>query len=239
MKRTRVRRVPEFREIVYSEDRWRLLDSLRTRATEIMRFFVQSGLEVWLHGSVARGDVWEKSDVDIVIPRRTPAYLVEYILEKAGIRPFARYIVVATPTSTPKAVVTLDEEERFSVSFPLIEFKPLELEFYKFGGYLTYDELLQNKRCPGVNKQLLLIIPSRSGHLEAPVIGYEDYVAKFLGVSLDLVRERVEVLTRRDRVGRTGIYAELVLAPNENFEEGLERLLKERPVLRRTLSELL
>lgn len=239
MRRTRVCNVPEFREVVYSEDRWRLLDTLRARAIEIMRIFMRNGLEVWLHGSVARGDVWEKSDVDIVIPRRTPAYIVEYVLERADIKPFARYIVVATPTSTPKGVITLDGEERFSVSFPLTDYKPLELEFYKFGGYLSYSELLQNKRCPGVNKQLLLIIPTQNGHLEAPVVGYEDYVAKVLGVSVNIVRERVEILTRRDEVGRTGVYAELVLAPSESFEEGLERLLKERPVLRRVLADLL
>lgn len=216
-----------------------MLIELRARATEIMSIFARRGIDVWLHGSIARGDVKEKSDIDVVIPRKTPAYIIEYLLENAGFKPYARYIIVATPTTTPKASIILDEEERIAVNFPLTEFKPLELDFYKFGGYITYDELLSGKRVPGVNKNLLLIIPTPSGHLEVPVIGYEDYVAEYLGVSVDIVRERVEVLTRRDEVGRTGVFAKILLAPTESFEEGLERLLRERPLLRRILSELL
>jgi predicted nucleotidyltransferase len=231
--RTRVSRTPEFREVVYSEEHWRLLRELREKAQRIMEVFASNNIEAWLHGSVARGDVKKTSDVDIVLPRKVPGYLIEHLLERAGFKPYARYLVAATPTSTIKAYIMLDEEERISVNFPLTDFKPIELEFYKFGGYITYNELLEDKRVPGVNKNLVLIIPTPMGHKELPVIGYESYVAEFLGVSIEVVLERVEVLTRRDEVGRTGIYAKLALAPDEGIEEGLRRLLRERPLLRK------
>jgi predicted nucleotidyltransferase len=233
--RTRVRATPEFIEVVYDERRWALLRELRAKAKNLMEAFSRRGIETWVHGSIARGDVWEKSDVDVVIPSRIPGYMVELILEDSGFKPYSRSIVAATPTSTPKGIIYLDDEERYSVSFPLVEFKPRELEFFKYSGLLTYQDLLMSKRVPGVNKNLVLIVPTPSGHLEAPVVGYEDYVAKFLGVSVEVVRERVEVLTRRDQVGRTGIFAKLALAPSESFEEALERLLRERPLLRRTI----
>jgi predicted nucleotidyltransferase len=233
MRRTRVRRIPEFREVIYDERHWQLLKELRSRALEIMRIFASNGIRVWLHGSVARGDVRAESDIDIVIPVRTPAYLVEYLLEKSGCKPRNRYIVVATPTSTPKGVIVLDDFERVTVSFPLFDFKPQELEFYKFGGYLEYSELLENKRVPGVNKNLVLIKPTERGHEELPVIGWEDYVARVLGVDIEVVIERVKVLTRRDEVGRTGIFAKVVLLPSESFGEALERLFRERNILYR------
>jgi len=231
MRRTRVRRVPEFVEVIYSEDHWRLLRELRSQALRVMSIFASSGIRVWLHGSLARGDVSAESDIDIVIPVRTPAYLIEYLLEKNNYKPRNCYIVVATPTSTPKGVIVLDDYERLVVSFPLFDFKPQELEFYKFGGYLEYNELLENKRVPGVNKNLVLIKPTPRGHEELPVIGWEDYVAKLLGVDIEVIMERVKVLTRRDEVGRTGVFAKIALLPGESFEEALKRLFRERGIL--------
>jgi predicted nucleotidyltransferase len=236
MGRTRVRSILEFREVVYGDDHWRLLKELRIKAREVMEIFVKHGLQVWVHGSIARGDVWEKSDVDVVILIKTPGLIVEHILEESGFKPFSRYIIAATPTTTPKGIIYLDDEERVSVSFPLFDYKPREVEFYKYSGVLTYSQLLADERVPGVNKNLVLIIPTESGHLEAPVPGYEDYVAKVLGVSVDIVKERVEVLTRRDQVGRTGIFAKIALAPGESFEEAFERLLREKPLIRRTIN---
>lgn len=230
--------MPEFREVIYDENHWRLLRELRSQALEIMSIFATSGVEVWLHGSVARGDVGPESDIDVIIPFRIPPYLVEFLLERHNYKPRGRYIVVATPTSTPKGVIVLDEYERKIVSFPLLDFKPQELEFYKFGGYLKHQDLLGDKRVPGVNKSLVLIKPTPIGHEELPVIGWEDYVARVLGVSIDIVLERVKVLTRRDEVGRTGIFAKTALLPDESFEEALERLFRERDLLRRVHGSL-
>ncbi|MCC6033932.1 MAG: nucleotidyltransferase domain-containing protein [Desulfurococcaceae archaeon] len=238
MPRVKIRRIPEFREVIYSEEHWKLLRELRLLALRVMSVFTSSGIEVWLHGSVARGDVSGDSDVDIVIPMKIQGYLVEYLLEKNNYKPRTRYIVVATPTTTPKAVIVLDDYERLIVSFPLLDFKPRELEFYKFGGYVKYTDLLEDKRVPGVNKSLVLIKPTKRGHEELPVIGWEDYVAKLLGVSIETVTERVKILTRRDEIGRTGIYAKIALLPDESFEEALERLLKERQLLYRKFMTL-
>ncbi|MEM4717219.1 MAG: DNA polymerase subunit beta [Desulfurococcaceae archaeon] len=239
MSRVKVRRVPEFKEVVYGEEHWRLLRYLRGKALELMKPLVEKGLAPWLHGSVARGDVWIKSDIDIVIPRGVQGYIVDTILEDLGIKPYAKYLVAATPTTSLKAIIAIDEEERFTISFSMFDFKPRDLEFYKYSGLLSYEDLVIDKRVPGVNKNLVLIIPTQTGHLEAPVVGYEEYIASILGVSIEIVKERVEVLTKRDSVGRTGIFAKLVLAPDESFEEALIRLFKEKPLLRRIYSDLI
>jgi predicted nucleotidyltransferase len=138
--------------------------------------------------------------------------------------------------STPKGIIYLDDEEKVSASFPLFNYKPREVKFYKYSGASIYSQLLADDRVPGVNKNLVLIIPTESGHLEAPVPGYEDYVVKVLGVSVDILRKRVEVLTRRDQVRRTGIFMKTALAPGESFEEAIERLLREKPLIRRTIN---
>lgn len=233
LSRIKVKKTPDFREVLYDSKHWDLLARLRSKAILLMKPLAERGLSPWIHGSIARGDIWDKSDIDIVIPMKIPGYVIDIILDQLGIKPYARYLVAATPTTTLKAVISLDEEELTTITIPIAEFRQRDYEFYKFSGLLTYEEISLNKRVPGVNKNLVLIIPTESGHLEAPVIGYEDYTAKVLGVSVDIVRERVEVLTKRDSVGRTGIFAKLVLAPNESFEEALERLFRERPLLRR------
>ncbi|MEM2024952.1 MAG: nucleotidyltransferase domain-containing protein [Desulfurococcaceae archaeon] len=238
MSRVKVRYKPEFREVVYSEEHWKLLEELRSTAIRVVEALSTKGIEAWLHGSLARGDVWAKSDIDIVIPRRVNGYAVELALEGADFKPYAKYLVAATPTTTLKAYIALDQEERVTVSFPLADYKPHELEFYKFGGFLTMHELLSGKRVPGVNKGLVLILPTPGGHLEAPVVGYEDYTARVLGIDVSVVKERVKVLTRRDEAGRTGIFGKLALLPGESFEEGVKRLLKEKPLLRRAYSDL-
>ncbi|MEM1628738.1 MAG: nucleotidyltransferase domain-containing protein [Desulfurococcaceae archaeon] len=233
MAREKVKRIPEFKEVTYDEEHWRILRELRNQAKQIMDIFIDNGIDVILHGSIARGDVWSGSDIDIVIPYKIPSYKVELVLDKRGINPVARYIVIATPLSTPKAYIVLEKNVQVNISFPLLEFKPRELEFYRFGGFLTYNELLQNVRVAGVNKGLVLIEPTPNGHREMPVIGFEEYVARRLGISVETVMERVQVLTRRDDIGRTGVFAKYALMPDESFEERLKRIIRDKPILRR------
>jgi len=84
---------------------------------------------------------------------------------------------------------------------------------------------------------LTLIVPTPSGHVESAVMGREEQVAKVLGVSPEIVKERVRVLTRRDAVGRTGVFLRSLLGPNETFEERLKWLTDRNPAIRRLMAE--
>jgi len=103
-----------------------------------------------------------------------------------------------------KGHIEIDDET--VITFPLINPNDREIEFYKWGGMIDIRGIQTNSRVPGVNKKLILIIPTENGHIEKEVMGRENEVAKVLGVSIELVQERVKILTRRDSIGRTGIY---------------------------------
>ncbi len=217
--RHKVARAPEFREVVYDSEQWRLLERLRSVAKELMEVLIRCGYSPIAHGSVARGDVVRESDVDVVIPYVAAPAVVEACLERGGMRIYRKLVVRATPKSALKALYELEPSGRVAVSLPLEDFSPGELEFYKFGGQVSYEELSRGIRAPGVNKSLVLVVPTERGHREAPVVGYEHYVARLLGISIDTVRERVEVLSRRDEVGRTGLFFRVALDPSASIEE--------------------
>ena len=92
---------------------------------------------------------------------------------------------------------------------------------------------MEGKRVPGVDKRLILITPLEEGHRESHVIGYESVIAKKIGVSVELVKERVRVLTTRDKVGRTGVYLDVELSPEENIDEVFKGLKDNDPIVRR------
>ncbi len=231
----KIARRVEYREIVYDEHRWRVLKEKREVARRIMEALKSMGLYSIVHGSIARGDVDEKSDVDVFIPYPIPSFKVELALDMAGFKPYKKFIVQATPRHTPKAYIALDEEELKMVSFPLAKLTTREQEFYKFGGMIDLEGLVSNLRVPGVNKQLVLIEPTPKGHKESPVIGRESEVARIVGVSIDIVLERVKVLSRRDEVGRTGVFVYYELGSDESFEEAIHKLAKDNPHVRRVL----
>jgi len=222
----KVVRVPEFKEIIYDKSQWELLKDLRREARKIMLALSRCGFSPIVHGSVARGDVSKRSDIDVVIPYTVQPYLVLTCIENSDLHIYSKYIIQATPASTPKAYIELDPEGLKTVSFPLGHLSPREWEFYKFGGLLDTQGLKENKRVPGVNKSLLLIVPTEYGHKEAPVIGYEDFTAKVIGISIETVQERIRVLTKRDMYGRTGVFLKYVLVGDENFEEAFRKLVK-------------
>jgi len=56
------------KEVIYSEEHWKILRQKRERARAVMERLHEFGLEPILYGSVARGDVTKDSDVDIFIP---------------------------------------------------------------------------------------------------------------------------------------------------------------------------
>jgi len=220
-------------KIIYDEKRWRLLNQLRAEAIELMDALNSMHIFSIVHGSIARGDVTEKSDIDIFIPDVIPSFLVETALERAGISISERILVQATPTYSIKAYIGIDE--RRSVSFPLSKLRKTEREFYKFGGEATLEMLRRGVRVPGVDKRLMLIEPTEDGHIESSILGREGEVAKLLGISIETVLDRVRTLTRRDRIGRTGLFIERRLASNETFELVLKELAERNPAVRRRL----
>lgn len=222
----KVCRVPEYKQVYYLESDWKLLNMLRSDAARLMNILINCGFEPIAHGSLARGDVGVNSDIDVVIPYNVQPYEVEMCLEKNNFIPVNRYIIQATPSSSLKAYIELDLKGLKNVSFPLTPLSTRECDFYKFGGLINYNELIKDVRVPGVNKKLILIVPRPYGHDEYPVVGYEGYVAKLVGVSLETVKERVEVLSRRDQLGRTGTYLKYVLRIDEGFDEALSTLIK-------------
>ncbi|MCD6538436.1 nucleotidyltransferase domain-containing protein [Candidatus Bathyarchaeota archaeon] len=220
-------------KIIYDEKRWRLLNQLRAEAIELMDALNSMHIFSIVHGSIARGDVTEKSDIDIFIPDVIPSFLVETALERAGISISERILVQATPTYSIKAYIGIDE--RRSVSFPLSKLRKTEREFYKFGGEATLEMLRRGVRVPGVDKRLMIIEPTEDGHIESSILGREGEVAKLLGISIETVLDRVRTLTRRDKIGRTGLFIERRLASNETFELVLKELAERNPAVRRRL----
>jgi len=216
-------RIGEISEVVYDKERWKLLRKLEQEAIKLMTPFLGLGLSPLVHGSVARGDVGKNSDVDVFVPSTVPSYRVELALRNSGFDFWKREIVMATPWQLPKAHVYVDENR--SVTFPLVKPKPLELEFYHFGGAIDFDKAEMGARVPGVDKRLMLIEPTAQGHVESQVVGREAEVAKCVGAHIDIVRERVQVLTRRADVGHTGIFIQRTLAPGESFEAVLRSLM--------------
>ena len=221
--------------VTYDASHWRLLKSIRERTISIFRVLAAWGNGALVHGSVARGDVDEKSDIDILIPTSVSTQLVEAQLASSGNIPYSREITQAAPKHSPKAHIYLDLERTASITIPLSEFRRLELEFYKFGGTASIEDLRRGIRRPGCTKRLSLIQPTEYGHIESPIVGRESEVARLLGVSSDIVRERIRVLTRRDTIGRTGVFLKLVVPEGASFEEVLKSEAESNPALRRTL----
>ncbi len=223
-------------EVLYDGERWSLLKALRGEAVEMMRPLAERHIGALVYGSIARGDVSPTSDIDIFIPSPPAPSILEALIEGAGYTVESREIIQATPSYAAKGYIYIDERRCYS--FPLMPMRPVEREFYRFAGSITYEELRRDLRVPGVDKRLMLIEPTEFGHRETSIIGREGYVARLLGVSVSTVLDRVRTLTRRREIGRTGVYVKRSLSPDESFGEVLEELLRLKPAMRRRLREL-
>jgi hypothetical protein len=224
----------ERRKVFYSPERWEILRKKRKRAIEIMGRLESHSIPSIVYGSVARGDATLQSDVDIFIPRKTPSYLIEVALD--GLSFIHRKIVQATPNYAIKGEIVL--EDNTTVSFPLVDLKSREIEFYNFGGALDLKSLLEEKRTPGVDKRLMLILPFDEGHEEVPILDLDDLVlSKILNTGIEIIEERKRVLEKRRETGRTGVFLNVSVPDDESFESYLERMAKRNPALRRRLTE--
>ena len=221
----------EYKEVAYAEARWILLRELRAEAVRVMAALEGFHLQSVTHGSVARGDVKRGSDVDVFIADVQNSFIVEAALEKAGLPTVSRQIVQATPTYAMKGHIEISEA--VTVSFPLMEMRRVEREFYRFGGETDLAQLNAGVRVAGVDKRLMLIEPTEKGHVESSVIGRETYAAAVLGISVGTVQDRARALTRRDAVGRTGVFVKREVAADETFELALKKLSEQNPAVRR------
>ncbi len=225
----------ETRSVTYTPKHWEHLAVLRQKATAIMAALETAHLHAVVHGSVARGDIKVGSDVDVFVEGLQSSFLVETALESAKIGVERRLLVQATPTYAMKAHLEIDEAT--TVTFALMEMRRVEREFYRFGGEATLAQIQADVRVPGVDKRLMLIEPTPSGHVESSVVGHEEAAARLLGVSAETVQDRVRVLLKRDSVGRTGVFVKRELAADETFELALKKISDANPAVRRRMKK--
>jgi len=217
----------------YTTEHWEILKLLRKRAIEIAQIFQNHQIEVLVYGSVARGDVKTTSDIDIVLVPFVPSYRVELILEESQITILGKRIIQATPNDVIKAHYEL--ESNTTITLLLTKFTQTPFEFYKFGGAVTYSQLAEQIRVAGVDKRLVLILPTTTGHEERSLIENQSVAAKELDISITMIQQRIRVLTRRDKIGRTGVFLNQELALDQNIEEYLRNLARTNQFIRRRL----
>ncbi|TFG23151.1 MAG: DNA polymerase subunit beta [Promethearchaeota archaeon] len=221
--------------VEYTDADWENLKEKRTRAKFLLNLFVKESLKPYVIGSVARGDVHRDSDIDLIFPYVISPFKVEYVLTSNGFENYFREIIMATPNDTLKMYIYLSELE--SISFPLTKLDKKSLEFYNFGGKVSYQQLNKEIRISGIDKRLVLIEPLKQGHREISVIGNEHVAAKQVNVSLDTILERKKVLLKRERFGKTGVYLKRSIDIDESTEDVLKELARNKRIVRKKLYE--
>lgn len=232
MKKNKILR-DHFNTVVFSKNHLKLLQEKRERSRVLLDMFVKEGMNPFIYGSVARGDVHKDSDIDIVILQSIAPYQVEIILDRNGHNNYFREIIMATPTDTIKLYIYLNELE--SITLPLSKFDRKSKEFYDFGGKINLDQLYNNIRVPGIDKRLVLIQPNSEGYEESSIIGNEHLAAKKLNVSIDLINERKRVLLKREKFGKTGVFLKRQIEMNESTEDVLKKIAKRNSIARKKL----
>ena len=67
--------------VIYEEGKWELLRNFRQMAAGVMYSLGNAGFESYVYGSLARGDVSQSSDIDIIIPGVVRSFMVELALD--------------------------------------------------------------------------------------------------------------------------------------------------------------
>ena len=220
--------------VKYSPEHWEHLDNLRKHALKVTSVFAHHGIDSLTYGSVARGDVNPKSDIDIILLTQIPSYRVELILDETNLSLNHKKIIQATPNDIIKAHFEIEGD--ICITSLLTDFTSSPFEFYRFGGALNHKQLQDNERVPGVDKRLILIEPNDEGHKESPLIERQYEASKILRISQSMIDQRIRVLTRRDKIGRTGIFLNKDIGLNENIEEELRSIARHNPLIRRRLN---
>ncbi len=221
-----------YREVVYDSEHWRILDTKRSESREILEKLKYCGVKGYAHGSLARGDVKRSSDIDIVVIDDVSLILLVWCIEKHFSWDHAE-IVMATPSKTPKIYVYLTPSRDKVISKPLGKLPGVEADFYRFSGLVDLDDILKGVRVPGVNKRLLLIEPTEYGHIESSILGREPEVARILNVPIEVVEDRVSALTKRDNLGRTGIFIKAYIPREESIVDKIGELCRRNNIFRK------
>jgi predicted nucleotidyltransferase len=219
--------------IIYTKMDWKLLKEKRKTASFLMNIFQKEGIKPFVYGSVARGDIHQESDIDIIIPQMISSYQIEFILHKNGYSNYFREIIMATPTDSIRLYIYLSELE--TITIPLSKFDKRNMEFYDFGGKISLKELKNNLRTSGIDKRLVLIKPNSRGYDEYSIIGNEHLAAKELNVNIDTILERKKILLKREKHGRTGVFLKRQLTINESTEKVLKKLADKKSIIRKKL----
>lgn len=230
MSKERILRTHEL-SVIYTEEKWHLLETKRHRAIELMELF--ESFHPYLYGSVARGNVHRDSDIDIVFLSQIPSFQVELALDMNGFKNYLREIIMATPKDSIRLYIHLNDLECLTV--PLTKLETNNIQFYDFGGKIDLNDLRNKVRVLGVDKRLVLIKPTEKGHDEKSILDNENMVAKELGISIKTLNERKKVLLRREKHGRTGVFFKHQLEKEESTEEALKHLASRYPIIRKKL----
>ena len=70
--------------VIYTKENWSILKKKRQSALKLLEIFEKEGFHPYIYGSVARGNVHEYSDVDIIFLQCIPTFQIEFILNKNG-----------------------------------------------------------------------------------------------------------------------------------------------------------
>ncbi|KKN42322.1 hypothetical protein LCGC14_0714410 [marine sediment metagenome] len=222
-----------FDTIIYSEREWLLLEEKRNSAYKLLEIFFNEGIYPFVYGSIARGNIHEDSDIDIIFLQEIPPFQIEYILNKNGYINYFREIIMATPSDSLKLYIYLSELE--SITLPLSKLDTNGTEFYNFSGIINLNQLKSGVRVVGIDKRLVLIKPNSQGHEEISIIGNEAIFAKEFNININVINERKRVLLRREKYGRTGVFLKEKIQMNETTEEVLKKLASRKSIVRKKL----
>jgi len=148
-----------------------------------MSILKAGGVPTIIHGSIVRGDVSKKSDVDIMVLYPVSSFKIELLLEQEGnFSIIEKILAQATPNHAIKGHIYLSPE--ISVTFPLVELREREVGFYTFGGKLTnksFQTIYESQEWINVFHLLNPLMKDTSNHLS---LGGKVMLLKLLGSQL-------------------------------------------------------